>query len=64
MPDREAPDRPGRVWPVILVGALALFGTITLVQWVFGFLFGIVKLAIVVAVVVAVVLLVRGPPDE
>jgi hypothetical protein len=60
--EREAPERSGLpIGAVVLIGALALFGAVTLVQWALGFVFGLVKLAIVVAVVVAVVYLVRGP---
>ncbi len=48
---------------MFIVIGLALFGAFSLVHWVFGFLFGAVKLAIVIGIVVAAVLLVRGPPD-
>lgn len=61
MAAREVPDRSGSPWPVIIIGGLALFGAISLVQWVFGFLFGLAKVAIVIAIVAAAVLLVRGP---
>ena len=48
---------------MVIVGGLALFGALSLVHWVLGFVFGLVKLVIVVAIVAAAVLLVRGPPD-
>ncbi len=50
-------------WPVIIVGALALFGAITLVQWVFSFLFTLGKVLVVLAVVALAVVFTRGPPD-
>ena len=65
MDDREALDRPRRShWPVIIVGALALLGAFTIVQWVFGFVFSLARLAIIVAIIAAVVLFFRGPPDH
>lgn len=45
---------------ILVIGALALFGAITLVQWVLGAVFGLVKLLIVVAIVVAVLYAVMG----
>ncbi len=38
----------------VALGALAIFGAVTLVQWVVGALLGIIKLALVVVVTVAV----------
>ncbi len=65
MDDREALDRPGRnPWPVIIVGALAVLGAFTIVQWVFGFVFSLARLAIIVAIIAAVVIFFRGPPDK
>jgi hypothetical protein len=50
-------------WTMLVVGGLALFGAITLVQWVLGFAFSLAKLLIVVGIVAVVVLFTRGPPD-
>jgi membrane protein required for beta-lactamase induction len=61
--EREAPERRTSFWPVVIIAALALFGAVSLVHWVLGFVFGLVKLAIVILIVVAAVLLFRGPPD-
>jgi len=63
MEHREADERQRSHWPVIIVGALAVFGAITLVQWVIGFAFGLAKLLIVLAIIAAGVLFFRGPPD-
>jgi uncharacterized membrane protein YecN with MAPEG domain len=63
VPDREAAG-PRRIpWPTLVVGGLALFGAITLVQWVLGFAFTVAKLLIVVGIVAVVVLFTRGPPE-
>jgi uncharacterized membrane-anchored protein len=59
----DADERSGSPWLMVIVGGLALFGALSLVHWVLGFVFGLVKLVIVVAIVAAAVLLVRGPPD-
>jgi hypothetical protein len=37
----------------VAIGALAVFGAITLLGWVFGALFGILKVVILIVVVVA-----------
>lgn len=63
MEHREADERQRSHWPVIIVGALAVFGAITLVQWVIGFAFGLAKLLIVLAIIAVGVLFFRGPPD-
>ena len=63
MPDPEAADPPRMPWTMLVVGGLALFGAITLVQWVLGFAFSLAKLLIVVGIVAVVVLFTRGPPD-
>ena len=49
-PDRQGISLPARV----VIGALAIFGAVMLVQWVIAALLGIVKFALVVVVVVAV----------
>ena len=58
-------DEPKRRirWPVVVVGALALLGAFTLIQWVLGTVFTLARLAILGVIVVAVVLFFRGPPD-
>lgn len=38
----------------LALGALAIFGAVTMVQWVIGAVLGIIKFALVVVVVVAV----------
>lgn len=63
MPDPETADPPRISWPMLVVGGLALFGAITLVQWVLGFAFTLAKVLIVVGIVAVVVLFTRGPPD-
>jgi hypothetical protein len=50
---------------VILIGALAVFGAIAAVQWVFSALFGVLRLGLVILVIVAVLALVfRGGADR
>lgn len=45
----------------VVIGALALFGALAVVQWLIGALFGLVRLALVVAVIGgAIALAVRG----
>jgi len=58
-------DEPKRRirWPVVVVGALALLGAFTLIQWVLGTVFTLARLAILGVIVVAVILFFRGPPD-
>ncbi len=64
MEDREAVESSRISWPVVVVGGLALFGAITLVQWILGFAFTLAKLLIVVGIVAALVVFFRGPPDR
>jgi hypothetical protein len=63
VPEPEAAHPPRISWPTLVVGGLALFGAITLVQWVLGLAFTLAKLLIVVGIVAVVVLFTRGPPD-
>ena len=63
MSDQEAPAR--RIpWPTVIVLGLAVFGAITLVQFVLGLAFTVGKLVIIGAVVAVLVLFFRGPPDR
>ncbi len=51
----EPPARSGLPLPaVVALGALAVFGAITAVQWVLSSLLGLIKFGLVVVVVVAV----------
>jgi hypothetical protein len=60
--DQEAPPR--RIpWPTIIVLGLAVFGAISLVNFVLGLAFTLARLLIVVAIVALAVLFFRGPPD-
>lgn len=56
----KTPDRSVSMPARVVVGALAIFGAITLVQWVIGALIGVVKFALVIVVVVAVAVWVVG----
>ena len=60
------PERPRMPFSmVVVIGALAAFGAISLIQWTLGWLFGIVKFGLVVVVVAAVLgLLLWGGPDD
>lgn len=60
-PEVRRPSRPS--WAVLVVLGLALFGAITLVQWVIGLAFTLAKLAVVVGIVALAVVFFRGPPD-
>jgi Flp pilus assembly protein TadB len=52
---QNSPKRQGISMPARLaIGALAIFGVITMVQWVIGALLGVIKFGLVVVVVVAV----------
>lgn len=56
-----APRRAGLSLPArVAIGAVAVFGAITIVQWVIGALLGIVKFVLVVVVVIAVAVWVVG----
>jgi hypothetical protein len=57
----EEPERPtiGLV-PKLLVGALALFGLLTLLSWVLSWFFGLARWLLLVAVVVLLVLWLSG----
>lgn len=44
----------------MVIGALAIFGAVMLVQWVIAALLGIIKFALVVVVVVAVAVWIVG----
>lgn len=53
-PVRSKPDKPAMpLAATVAIGALAVFGAITLVGWAFGALFGILKMVILVVVAVA-----------
>lgn len=43
------------LWPKLLIGALALFGLLTLLSWLVSWIFGAARLLLVVAVVVILV---------
>ncbi len=50
-----SPKRQGlSVSARLVIGAVAIFGAITLVQWVVGALIGVIKFALVVVVVIGV----------
>ncbi len=50
------PARPSRSRPAtIVIGALVLFGTVIMVQWVLASLLGLIKFALFITVVVGVV---------
>lgn len=50
------PRPPGISVPArLVIGGLALFGAVSIVQWVLSSLLGIVRFGIVIAVVVAIV---------
>jgi hypothetical protein len=52
---QPSPKRQGVSVPARLaIGALAIFGAVTMIQWAIGTLIGTVKFALVVVVVVAV----------
>jgi len=61
--DRQ-PDRRRMPWPTLVVLGLALFGAITLVQFVIGAAFTLAKLLIIVVIVVGLVMFFRGPPSH
>jgi hypothetical protein len=57
----DEPERPTvGLLPKLLVGALALFGLLTLLSWVLSWFFGLARLLLLVAVVVIVVLWLTG----
>ncbi len=51
-------------WPTLVILGLALFGAITLVQFVIGAAFTLAKLLIILAIVAALVVFFRGPPEK
>jgi hypothetical protein len=65
----KAPERPrmGLV-PKLIIVALAVFGAIALIQWVLGWIFGLVKFGLFLVVVIGAIYLVakvaRGPDDD
>ncbi|MEM7143375.1 MAG: hypothetical protein AAF548_20335 [Actinomycetota bacterium] len=53
---QNAPRRNGMSMPTrLVVGGLALFGAVSLVQWVLASLIGIVKLVLLAVVVIGIV---------
>ena len=62
----EEPERPQLPLPaVVLIGALALFGALAVVQWIIGAVFGALRLGLILIVIVAVLgILVWGGPDR
>jgi len=68
MSDTEGTDRSAErrrmPWPTLIILGLALFGAISLVQFVIGAAFTLAKLLIIVAIVAALVVFFRGPPGN
>lgn len=62
----EKPERPQLPLSVIvLIGALALFGALSAVQWFVGAVFGVLRLGLVVVIIVAIAGLVFwGGPER
>ena len=58
-------DRPPGAWiPVVVIGGLAVFGAISLFQFVFTTLFGLIKVGVVAALVIGVIyVLTKGYRD-
>lgn len=55
----DAPERPRLSLPaLIVIGALAVFGALAVVQWLISALFGVVRVGLVLVIVVAVAALV------
>ena len=56
--ERARPDRPARrkvsLPAVIVLGALAILGAISLAQWALAAVLGLIRLAILIVIVVAV----------
>lgn len=48
---------------MIIVVGLAVFGAITLVQWVIGLAFTLTKLLVLVGIIALLSVFFRGPPD-
>jgi len=59
----EAAPRRRLNWPTIILVGLAIFGAISLVQWIIGLVFGITRLLVFVGILAVLVLFFRGPPD-
>jgi hypothetical protein len=65
MTDREVPERTRRIsWPVVIVGALAVYGAITLFGWVVSFAFSLTRLLVLAGIVAVLAIFFRGPPDD
>jgi hypothetical protein len=62
----DEPERPKLpLSALILIGALAVFGALAVVQWLVGALFGVLRLGLVVIVIVAIAGLVFwGGPER
>jgi hypothetical protein len=52
MPEETSERRGIGLVPMLVLVALAAFGAVALVQWVLGWLFGVVKFALFVGVIV------------
>jgi hypothetical protein len=52
MPEETSEHRHIGTVPMLVLVALAAFGAVALVQWVLGWLFGVVKLVIFVGIIV------------
>lgn len=57
-------ERRRMPWPTLVILGLALFGAISLVQFVIGAAFTLAKLLIIVGIVAVLVLFFRGPPEK
>lgn len=53
-PERQQPQRRISIPAVIVIGGLAVFGAVTLVQWLLTSIIGIVKLIVAVVVLLGI----------
>ena len=68
MSDPGATEKPAErrrmPWPTLVILGLALFGAISLIQFVIGAAFTLAKLLIIVGIVAVIVVFFRGPPEK
>ena len=60
----DKPERPPSLAATVVVGGLAAFGAITLVQWLFASVIGLIRFGIAVVIVLAVLAWVVGRRAE
>jgi hypothetical protein len=60
LPYDQRPERPPRILPTLVVGAVGIFVALTVIGWIIGAVLAALRAALVVVVVVGVIWMLLG----